>query len=239
MKPIIIANWKMNLSLEEAITKAKSFNNYSHSVRFLLAPPTPYISYLAEKFRNLNICAQNVSSINCFGAYTGEYSAAMLKTCGVHYAIIGHSERRNNFGETNKLVKQKALNCIESGITPIICTGETLEARKNGNYKEFMAEQIRESIPQTPHPIIIAYEPVWAIGSGLIPTPKEIAEIFTFIKTDKEISIIAKNAELVYGGSVNSKNYKEILSIAGNNGIILGSASLDNKELSKILELNT
>lgn len=238
MKPIIIANWKMHLTLEEAIAKAKSLNDSKYSARFLLAPPTPYLGYLAKTFKNINICAQNVSAINGFGAYTGEYSAAMLKSCGINYAIVGHSERRHTMGELNKLIKQKVVNCLESQITPIICIGETLEARQNKNYKDFIAEQINKSIPETQSPIIIAYEPVWAIGSGLIPTPEEILEIFTFIKTSKDISVIAKNVELIYGGSVNSKNYKEILAVAGNNGVILGSASLDDKELNTIFKLN-
>lgn len=238
MPPIIIANWKMNLTLEEAISKAELFSAFKHSARFLLSPPIPYISYISKNFKKLDICAQNVGATNGFGAYTGEYSADMLKSCNVNYAIIGHSERRHIFGEHSQLIKQKILNCLDAGITPIICVGETLESRQNKNYKEFIAQQIKDSIPETEQTIIIAYEPVWAIGSGVIPTMEEIAEIFNFIKTDEEISIIAKNAELVYGGSVNSENYKDIIKITDNSGVILGAASLNENELKKILELN-
>lgn len=235
MKPIIIANWKMNLTLSEAYNKAKQLDKKNYSAQLLLAPPAPYLAHFAENFKNTTICAQDISTINGFGAYTGEYSAEMIKSCGINYAILGHSERRNAMGEHNKLIKQKALNCIGAKITPIICIGESLEARQNNNYKELLAEQINESIPENAHSVIIAYEPFWAIGSGLVPTIEEIAKIFEFIKTSKDISIVAKNAQLVYGGSVSSQNYKEILAIAGNNGVILGSASLNDDELDVIL----
>ncbi|MDG1436667.1 MAG: triose-phosphate isomerase [Rickettsiaceae bacterium] len=235
MKPIIIANWKMNLTLDEAYSKAKNLDSKSYSSQLLLAPPAPYLAYFAQNFKNTAICAQNVSALNGFGAYTGEYSAEMLKSCNVNYAILGHSERRNTLGETNKLIKKKAFNCIEAQITPIICVGETLEARKNKNYKEFIADQLNSSIPDNAESIIIAYEPFWAIGTGLVPTIEEIAEIFDFIKTSGDISIVAKNSQLVYGGSVSSKNHKDILSVTGNNGVILGSASLDENELNSIL----
>jgi triosephosphate isomerase len=235
MTPIIIANWKMNLTLDEAYSKAKKLDSKSYSSQLLLAPPAPYLAYFAQNLENTSICAQNISALNGFGAYTGEYSAEMIQSCNINYAILGHSERRNMFGETNKLIQKKAFNCVKANITPIICVGESLEARKNNNYKEFISRQINESIPENATSIIIAYEPFWAIGTGLVPTMQEIAEIFDFIKTSEDISIVAKNAQLVYGGSVSSKNYKEILSIAGNNGVILGSASLDENELNSIL----
>lgn len=235
MKPIIIANWKMNLTLENALLKAGQLDNRNYSAQILLAPPAPYLAYFASKFKNINICAQNVSTLSGYGAYTGEYSVEILKSCGINYSIIGHSERRTTYAESNKIVKKKVENCVNARITPIICIGETLEARQNNNYNEFILEQISESIPENAHSIIIAYEPFWAIGSGIAPTIEEISEIFTFIKTNDKISVVAKNAQLVYGGSVSSKNYKEILAVPGNNGIILGSASLDDEELSLIL----
>lgn len=235
MKPIIIANWKMNLTLDEAYSKATKLNSKSYSSQLLLAPPAPYLAYFAQNLNNTNICAQDVSAFNDFGAHTGEYSAKMLKSCNINYAILGHSERRNLFGESNQLIQKKAFNCVEAQITPIICVGETLLARNNNSYKEFIAAQINESIPENAHSIIIAYEPFWAIGTGLVPTLQEISEIFDFIKTSKTISALAKNAQLVYGGSVSSKNYKEILALPGNNGVILGSASLNDDELNIIL----
>lgn len=235
MKPIIIANWKMNLTLQEAGLKAKLLESSNYSAQFLLAPPMPYLAYFANLFKKITFCAQDVSAISGFGSYTGEYSAEMIKSCDVNYAIIGHSERRSNFHESNRIVKKKAENCIKAGITPIICIGEPLEARKNHNFKEFILEQITESIPEHASDIIIAYEPSWAIGTGISPTIDEIAEIFEFIKTSSKISMVAKNAQAVYGGSVNSKNYKEILAVPNNSGVILGGASLDDQELGSIL----
>lgn len=234
MKPIIIANWKMNLTLENALLKAAQLNNRNYSAQILLAPPAPYLAYFASKFKNINICAQDVSTLSGYGSYTGEYSVEILKSCGINYSIIGHSERRTTYTETNKIVKKKVENCVNACITPIICIGENLEARQNNNYNEFILEQISESIPKNIHSII-AYEPLWAIGSGIALTIEEISEIFNLIKTDDKIRVIAKNAQLVYGGSVSSKNYREVLAVAGNNGVILGSASLDDEELSLIL----
>lgn len=235
MKPIIIANWKMNLSLEDALLKSQQLEARNYSYQFLLAPPTAYLALFAQSFKKTNFCAQDISTMNGFGAYTGECSADMIKSCGVNYAIIGHSERRNTFRESNKTIRKKVENCINAGITPIVCIGETLEARQNNNYLEFILEQLNESIPENTYNLIIAYEPIWAIGSGITPTTKEISEIFEFIKTSKDVSIVAKNAQLVYGGSVNSETCKNILDIPGNNGVILGSASLNDKELNYIL----
>lgn len=235
MKPIIIANWKMNLNLNEAFSKADSLNKRNSSAQFILAPPTPYLAHFAQNFTRTTFCAQDVSSISGYGAYTGEVSADIIKSCGINYAIIGHSEKRTIMKDSNITVRKKVENCIKTRIIPIICVGESLETRKNHNYKEFILEQITESVPGNAKNIIIAYEPIWAIGTGISPTAEELTEIFDFIKNDSTISQVAKNAQLVYGGSVNSRNYKEILAIEGVNGILIGGASLDDDELDLIL----
>lgn len=235
MKPIIIANWKMNLSLKEAFLKADLLNKHNSWAHFILAPPAPYLAHFAENFLKIAFCAQDVSSINGYGAYTGEVSANIIKSCGINYAIIGHSEKRTIMKDNNITVRKKVENCIKSGIKPIVCVGESLESRKNNNYKEFILEQINESIPENAKNVIIAYEPIWAIGTGISPTEGELTEIFSFIKNDSAITQVAKNAQLVYGGSVNSRNYKEILAIEGISGILIGSASLDDDELNLIL----
>ena len=235
MKPIIIANWKMNLNLKEAFLKADLLDKRNSSAQFILAPPAPYLAHFAKNFLKTTFCSQDVSSISGYGAYTGEVSADIIKSCGINYAIVGHSEKRTIMKDNNITVRKKVENCIKAGIKPIVCIGESLESRKNNNYKEFILEQINESIPENAKNVIIAYEPIWAIGTGIFPTEEELTEIFIFIKNDSAISQVAKNAQLVYGGSVSSKNYKEILSIAGNNGVILGSASLNEDELNSIL----
>lgn len=139
------------------------------------------------------------------------------------------------FMETNRIVGKKFRSCINAGITPIICVGEDIENRKNNNYKELIATQIMDAVPKNTDRFIVAYEPLWSIGSGITPTINEIAEIFHFIKTDKKISQLAKNARLVYGGSVNSSNSQDVLAIANNDGIMLGSASLEESGLKAIL----
>lgn len=235
MKPIIIANWKMNLSLKEAFLKADLLDKRNSWAHFILAPPAPYLAYFSERFSKTTFCAQDVSSISGYGAYTGEVSADIIKSCGVNYAIIGHSEKRTIMKDNNIKVRKKVENCIKAEIKPIICIGETLESRKNNNYKEFILEQINESIPENAKNVIIAYEPIWAIGTGISPTEEELTEIFNFIKNDSATSQVAKNAQLVYGGSVDSRNYKKILAIKGISGILIGSASLNDDELNLIL----
>ena len=225
----------MNIKLGEAIALAQKFESFNHSSQFFLAPPTPYLSYLSKVLVKTKICAQDVSSIKELGAYTGENSATIIKSCGVNYSIIGHSERRTNQRESNSIVRKKIESCIEAGITPIVCIGETLESRQNKNFKEFLIEQINSSIPSNAHNLIIAYEPVWAIGSGIAPKPEEIYEIVELIKKSARVELVAKNAQLVYGGSVSSKNFAEIITVPGLSGVLMGSASIDENEMSSIL----
>jgi triosephosphate isomerase len=236
MKPLIIANWKMNLMLNESISYAKTIASFQHSSQLLLAPSTIYLAHLGSLFPQLNFCAQDVSVFNP-GAYTGEFAAALIKSCAVNYAIVGHSERRINFAEDNKIIKQKAENCINNNIIPIICIGESAEIRRNNNVQEFLLNQLNESIPSNANEsnIIIAYEPIWAIGSGITPSGAEIQELFSFLKNNHNTRFVAKNVTMIYGGSVNSKNYKEILSVPDNKGLLVGSASLNEIELKTIL----
>lgn len=233
MKPLIIANWKMNFSLEEAVNYTKKLQYISYEASLLIAPPMIYLAHLSTSFKKLNFCSQDVSAFNA-GSYTGESSAWMIKGCGVSYSLIGHNERRINLRETNKIIRQKIENCINNGITPIICIGESIETRQNNNFKDFLREQINESIPNISN-IIIAYEPVWAIGSGITPSYDEIKEVFNLILTSVNLTSVAKNIRMVYGGSVNSRNYKQILSVPNNTGLLLGTSSLNEEELKNIL----
>ncbi|NRB11060.1 MAG: triose-phosphate isomerase [Rickettsiaceae bacterium] len=227
MKTLIIVNWKMNLTLDEALSRCEIIASRNYQLPIVIAPPTPYIAYLARAYKNLDFCTQDISIFHENGLYTGEYSAEMIKNCGIKYSIVGHSERRNYFRETNKTVKEKATNCVKAGVIPIICIGEDMETRQNNNYLEFLLEQINHSTPEHEGEIILAYEPLWAIGSGITPSNEEIAEIFVFIKNNKNITTVAKNSLLVYGGSVTLENYKEILSVKNSNGVLVGSAALD------------
>ena len=234
MEQLIIANWKMNLTFKEASNLTRFLSEHNNCHKLIIASPTPYIAYLAQNYQQLSFCAQDVSVKNAFGSYTGESSAKFFKSCGVNYSLIGHSERRTLFGETNGIIRKKAEVCIENQITPIICIGESEALRNSGSYKEFLLTQLEESLPKTDKRMIIAYEPVWAIGTQITPTIEQITEVAELIKT-KYQSIVAKTMQLVYGGSVNSENCKDIINIKDISGILVGGASLNKDKLFKIL----
>lgn len=228
---LVIANWKMNFSLSQAIDFCTKLNNNSHHIP-IVAAPTLYLSHLLVRFKNIISFASQDLSANPddYGSFTGEISAKMLHDIGIKYSIIGHSERRTNNEETNDIVKNKSENAIKNNITPIICIGETLEARNKGSYLESINNQYLESKPKFGK-FILAYEPIWAIGTGNIPTTDELNEVFSFIE-----NIIAKDVTLVYGGSVNLGNIGLITAVPQIRGLLLGKASLDVIEFNKIIE---
>lgn len=236
MRPFIIANWKMNLTLDEAINLISKLekNIKTHGNHVLIASPVPYITRLQEISSKIAFCAQDVSLFSVEGAYTGEISANMIKSCGINYSIIGHSERRKYFKEDNMVIQTKVKNCLDAGITPIVCFGESKEEREKKGYNELLFKQINESLPDTSENIILAYEPLWSIGSGVSASLPEIAEIANFIQDNRQ-ALVAKNLSLVYGGSVSSKNYKDILSIPGISGVLVGGASLNIDELTNMI----
>jgi triosephosphate isomerase len=236
MKPIIIANWKASLELSAASMLAEKIDSMEHSSQFLLAPPAPYLAYFAYLRPKIDICAQDVSAINGLGAFTGETPAQVISSCGVRHAIIGHSEKRAISLETNHIIRQKIENCVSADITPIVCIGENLESRQNNNYKEFLSQQLK-SLPNNLNKLILAYEPSWAIGTGISPTTEEISEIIELIKNYTDIMIVAKNVQLVYGGSVSSKNFTQIMKIPNLSGVLVGTAALNNEELGSIFQL--
>lgn len=236
MNSIIIANWKMNMTLSAAIDLATELETIDHSYQFLIAPPAPYLAQLASFVKKNKICAQDVSFHGGFGAYTGESSADIIKSCGINYAIIGHSERRFNQKESNELIYSKVDNCLSAGIIPIICVGEPLDIRANNSYREYITQQINSSIPKGAPNIIIAYEPIWSIGSGNVPTIEQISEVIELIKNNVKLEMVAKTAQVVYGGSVNSKNFAQILKINGLDGILIGAASMNWSEMNIILK---
>ena len=174
------------------------------------------------------------------GSFTGDISAWMLKKIGCEYVILGHSERRLNHYETNKIISKKILAALSEKITPIICVGEDREVRDQDKYMEFIYKQIMHSIPKDTKfdKLIIAYEPVWAIGSGNVASPKQIGEVAALIKKifDRKLSGMANEYYALYGGSVDKSTSKAILSIPGIDGLLVGKASLDGEEFSRIVE---
>lgn len=247
MSRLIIANHKMNFTLEESFNYCVNISKLgSHKNNLILAVAAPYLAYLANNFKSLTFCAQDVSRQKVFGSYTGEYSCEMIKSCGVNYAIIGHSERRNLFFETEDVISQKIENCLRFSITPIICVGEIRKLKQNDHYKEVLLTQLKSilncissiiseknSIAQ----VIFAYEPIWAIGTGIIPSEEELLKTVDIISSIIKSSAIANNFKLVYGGSVGLDNIENILNVKNIDGVLVGRASLNSEDVLHMLSV--
>ena len=245
-KKIIAGNWKMNglkrdswQLMNDLLSK---FENPDEKLNFemLICPPFTLISEIVAMSEGspISVGAQNCSD-KLSGAYTGEISPAMLKDLGAKFVILGHSERRAYFGETNELVSQKAETALEQGLTPIICIGETLEQKENGSATAVIEDQFTKSLPAsaTPDNVIIAYEPVWAIGTGRSATTQDIIDIITKIREVAEKRFGTKNISVLYGGSVKASNAKEIFAIKDVDGVLVGGASLKADEFWNIAKV--
>lgn len=220
MKKWIVANWKMNGDMKLVNLYIEAFKDYSN---LIVAPPSVYI----KEFASMLSAGQNVHYENN-GAYTGEISAEHLKNVGVKFCLIGHSERRAYFSETNIIVKNKALKCIEHNIVPIICIGESLKDYEDGKTEKVLKNQIDECLPEAGD-FWIAYEPLWAIGTGKTPALDEIKKIQMFIKSQ-----VLHNVNVLYGGSVKASNAEEILSLPEVDGVLVGGASLNVAEIASM-----
>ena len=233
-----IANWKMfggvnSLnSLNKVIKFVKSFKK-KKLIKIVYCPPNTLINLMSKKFRNINI---NVGSQNChekedYGPYTGSVNCAMLKNAGAKYVIIGHSEVRQS-GESDKLVNQKIQTAIKSGLKVIFCIGETIQQKRKKITKRVLSKQIKLGLNNIKNKktIIIAYEPVWSIGTGIIPKQLELLKTINFLK--KKL----KDNKILYGGSVNSKNINQLKSIYNLDGYLIGGASQDPKKFIDIIK---
>jgi len=235
MRPILIAgNWKMNGSLESVIElvegiKAGSAGNANLAV----CPPAIYLMKVGGMLSGTDIAlgAQNVCDANA-GAYTGEISASMLKECGCQYAIVGHSERRNLYRESDQLVANRFAMALASAITPILCVGESLEERENGVTEDIVARQLDAVIEAQGVSVlaqsVIAYEPVWAIGTGKVATPEQAQAVHRFIRQKLALldEQVARKIQILYGGSMNASNAGELLAQPDIDGGLIGGASL-------------
>ena len=229
---IFIANWKLNGNIEfiKEYYQKLSANSEKCTV---ICSPSIFIHQLQANNTNLFSGAQDVSIYN-EGAYTGELSSKMLAEFNTKFCLVGHSERRKYFNEGNQTVNLKSVNLIENKIIPIICIGETLNERNKKLTKEILYKQIKESLPKISNSknTIIAYEPIWAIGTGLTPTLKEIEDIHEFIKSiDEKLN----KMRVLYGGSVKASNSKEITDIKNVDGCLVGGASLKVDEFNAII----
>lgn len=225
---LIIANLKMNLTLDKILDYKKIINEKQEGL--IIAPPYIYLDIM--KSQNYDIASQDGYYVDS-GAYTGEVSFNQLKSIGVNYSIIGHSERRQKFNESNNIVKEKYLSSIKNGITPIVCVGETKEERLSNKTFDIIEEEIKVLMDSKTESIIIAYEPIWAIGTGLTPTLEEIESVHKFIK--EILNKYNLNSKILYGGSVNLNNIKEFSKSDHIDGFLIGSASLDPNNLLNMI----
>ena len=232
-----VANWKMfgNLktlnSLNKVITFVKKFNRNKY--KLIYCPPNTLISSLSDKFKStsIQVGAQNCHESNSYGPNTGQVNSNMLKSVGAKYVIIGHSENRQ-LGENDNLINLKIKSSINSGLKIIFCIGESLIEKRKNKTKKILSHQITQGLKKIKNKkdIIIAYEPVWAIGSGLIPKDTEILEIVKFIKNK------VKGSKVLYGGSVNTKNINVLKRIDNVDGFLIGGASQNPNNFIDIIK---
>ena len=233
-----IANWKMfgvlnSLNTIDKVVKFFKAFKKNRSIKIIYCPPSTLIGPMSKKLKktNIEIGAQNCHEQESYGAFTGSINSKMLKNIGAKYVIIGHSENRQS-GESNQLINLKIKSALKSGLKIIFCIGETLKEKRKKITKKILDKQLKLGLNKinSKKDIIIAYEPVWSIGSGLIPKNSEIIEIIKFIK--KRV----KGINVLYGGSVNSKNINVLKKINNVNGFLIGGASQRSKNFIDIIK---
>lgn len=246
---IVAGNWKMNKTVGEAHQLIYELlmlldNHPQNNAEVVVMPPFPYLIPIGEKIKSstVKLGAQNCSE-HPWGAYTGEVSAPMLKSVGVSYVIIGHSERRQYFQEDGAKLAQKVDAVLASQLHPVFCCGEPLIVREDGRHFDLVNMQIEEGLFHLPAEAllktVIAYEPVWAIGTGKTATPEQAQEMHAFIRkqlTGKYGSAVAQQVRILYGGSVNAGNAKALFTCADVDGGLVGGASLKAGEFFEIIK---
>jgi triosephosphate isomerase (TIM) len=263
MKKLIAGNWKMNGSLaanqqlvSELLAGLASSNN-SSACDVAVCVPAPYLAQVSSLLhaasstekagiagvpsaqRAIELGAQDVSA-QASGAYTGEVSGGMLKEFGVRFAIVGHSERRSYHGETDKAVSLKAKAALAAGITPIVCVGETLQEREAGQTESVVKRQLAAVIADNGHcisEIVVAYEPVWAIGTGKTASPEQAQQVHAVLRAQLNAASSAakQRVRILYGGSMNASNAQELLAQPDIDGGLIGGASLKSADFLKII----
>ena len=249
-KKIVAGNWKMNMDYASGLSLfSEVLNMVNDEVRgdqeVVVCPPSLFVyslAQLAKQNSRVSVGAQNSHQADS-GAYTGEISASQIKSAGAEYVILGHSERRQYFGETNELLAKKTDAVLKNGLKPIFCIGETLEERNQNIHFQLIKEQLEQGVfhllADEFAKVVLAYEPVWAIGTGLTATPEQAQEIHAFIR--KEIAVkygqeAADATTILYGGSCNAKNAPELFSQADIDGGLIGSASLKSRDFTDIIK---
>jgi len=242
---LIAGNWKMNLSLEEAVELAASISEYSSAsakIDIAVFPPATYIERVSSILEHSPIIvgAQNIHFAEA-GAFTGEISVKMVLTSGGEMVILGHSERRHVFGESDEFICAKVKKALSSELTPVLCIGETLEQREENATNEVLAGQLSGSLDgvtvEFPTNLVIAYEPVWAIGTGRVATPEQAQEAHGFIREwmIRRYGRRGGECRILYGGSVKPENIAEILEKPDIDGALVGGASLESNSFGGII----
>ena len=250
MKKIIIGNWKLNLDHLEAIQLLQKINyslpeSIEDNIEIVLSPSFTSIRSLqtvisSDKLK-IKLSSQNVSQYSS-GAYTGEISAAQLKKLEIEYAIVGHSERRTLFNEVDSVINDKVNRLIDSEIVPIFCFGESIDERKSGTYLNFIENQINEGLKglrkDKVNKLVVAYEPIWAIGTGEVASLENIVEVLDYVKNiiKKKPFFNDDNIKFIYGGSVSPDNAEDILNSKIVDGALVGGASLDASKFLDIIK---
>ena len=247
-KNIVAGNWKMNKNFQEAEALMLQLAEYKKknktNCEVYIAPPSLYLITAKNIFANdeVKVFSQDISEHDK-GAYTGEISVEMIKSAGLNGSIVAHSERRQYHNETDSHAAQKVKNLLNAGLTPIYCNGETLEQRKTGQHLDVVKKQTETALfelsAEEIKKVVIAYEPVWAIGTGETATPEQAQEIHAFIRNliaEKYGKDTADEISILYGGSVKPDNAKEIFSQPDIDGGLIGGASLKIEDFSKIIE---
>ncbi|MEO5599974.1 MAG: triose-phosphate isomerase [Cyclobacteriaceae bacterium] len=249
-KKIVAGNWKMNKTFEEAGILASEVmgmvaDEVKGNVRVVFCVPFPYLLPIKNQVGSntrIALGAQNCSQHEA-GAYTGEVSAAMLRSIGVPFVILGHSERRQYFNEDGKLLAKKVDIALKYGLTPIFCCGETLDVREKNNHENLVKQQVEDALfhldSASLEKVVIAYEPVWAIGTGKTASAQQAQDMHAIIRKHLALKYdqsIADKISILYGGSVTAANAKELFSCADVDGGLVGGASLKSREFTEIIK---
>ncbi|MFV0289882.1 MAG: triose-phosphate isomerase [Mangrovibacterium sp.] len=247
-KKVVAGNWKCNTSIQEGVELAKAVNNLVLSTgdkNVIVVLGTPF-THITKVIDNVDTSRVGVAAQNCAaeasGAFTGEVSASMVKSTGAQYVILGHSERREYYAETSAILNKKVALTLENGLTPIYCCGEALDIREAGNQKEYVINQLKETIFNLPaedfKKVIIAYEPIWAIGTGKTATTEQAQEMHKDIRdaiAAQYGSAVANEISILYGGSCKPSNAPEIFASADVDGGLIGGASLKAEDFIGII----
>lgn len=245
-KFLIAGNWKMNKLYDEAIALVDGILNYNAhpNVEKLIFPPYLYLNELRRHIDNQSL---SIGAQNCYyennGAFTGEVSADMLNKIGMDYCIIGHSERRTIFGEDDVLINNKVKSCFDNNIKPVLCIGETLKEREDELTFNVIEKQLKLGLKDIPleklSELVIAYEPVWAIGTGVSASPEQAGEAHNYIRKFlvNKYGNVGNEIFLLYGGSMKPENAESLLNLENINGGLIGGASLDADKFNKIVEI--